>query len=247
MALAALCAAGVCPARARGATPWLLAVLLVSGGLGCEGYGANKQGKDAGLTCGNGLKEASEECDGDDLGGVTCQDLSWSMGELACSAGCTFDLSGCVGGGPLCGNWVAEYGEDCDTGDLGGASCESIGFSAGSLACRADCTFDPSGCGPPSTCGDGALESPEECDGADLGGATCQSRGYLRGTLVCGSNCTWDESGCANAVCGDGTAEGEEECDGVDLRGHDCVMLGHEGGTLACDAYLCLFDDSACY
>jgi len=46
--------------------------------------------------CGNGRREASEVCDGDDLGGMTCSRLGLSSGKLSCRADCTgFDLAGC--------------------------------------------------------------------------------------------------------------------------------------------------------
>lgn len=46
-----------------------------------------------------------------------------------------------------CGNGRIEDGEQCDGVNWGGATCESLGFSTGSLAC-VDCAFDPSECGP---------------------------------------------------------------------------------------------------
>ena len=46
----------------------------------------------------------------------------------------------------VCGNNVKEGGEQCDGSDLGGASCQSLGYSGGTLRCRPDCTFDTSGC-----------------------------------------------------------------------------------------------------
>lgn len=52
-----------------------------------------------------------------------------------------------TGGTPsVCGNNVKEGGEACDGGDLGGQTCQSRGFTGGTLACNANCTFDTSGC-----------------------------------------------------------------------------------------------------
>jgi hypothetical protein len=43
----------------------------------------------------------SEQCDGSNLGGFTCEDLGYVGGTLECSASCTYDFSGCTtGGGP---------------------------------------------------------------------------------------------------------------------------------------------------
>ena len=47
---------------------------------------------------------------------------------------------------PICGNNIQETGEQCDGLDLGGASCVSQGFSAGTLSCAALCTFNTSAC-----------------------------------------------------------------------------------------------------
>jgi hypothetical protein len=46
----------------------------------------------------------------------------------------------------VCGNNKKETGEQCDGNDLGGATCQSLGYSGGTLSCRPDCTFNTSGC-----------------------------------------------------------------------------------------------------
>lgn len=203
---------------------------------------------DAGGSCGNGTLDFGEECDGADLGEEDCLTLGWTMGTLACAADCTFDISVCVGGGPSCGNWEVEYGEDCDTTDLGGGTCESVGMSPGTLACRDDCTYDKSGCGPAAGCGNGIIdgvEGVEECDGVEMGGVTCESLGYLGGELACATNCVIHEGGCFYADCGNGVLEGDEECDTDAFGDEDCVTFGHYGGDLQCTSY-CLIDDSLC-
>lgn len=46
-----------------------------------------------------------------------------------------------------CGNGIAEQEEDCDENDLAGSSCESLGFSGGTLACDLlTCRYDVSEC-----------------------------------------------------------------------------------------------------
>ncbi len=51
-----------------------------------------------GADCGNGTRNGSEECDGSDLGGLECKDVSpsYNGGTLACGATCTFDASACT-------------------------------------------------------------------------------------------------------------------------------------------------------
>jgi uncharacterized protein DUF1566 len=45
-----------------------------------------------------------------------------------------------------CGNGVINAGEDCDQSNLHGATCLSLGFKGGHLACGGGCVFDTSGC-----------------------------------------------------------------------------------------------------
>lgn len=55
-----------------------------------------------------------------------------------------------AGGGLLrCGNGVIDFDEPCDQNNLNGATCVSLGFSFGTLACGADCVLDTSGCYSP--------------------------------------------------------------------------------------------------
>ena len=53
---------------------------------------------------------------------------------------------------PECGNSITEEGEACDGGDLGGMTCESLGYDGGTLGCADDCTYDESGCGYEPDC-----------------------------------------------------------------------------------------------
>lgn len=61
----------------------------------------------------------------------------------------TTDTSTSTGPTTDCGNDSVEPGEDCDGTDWQGATCESLGQAAGSLACSETCTFDVTGCVPP--------------------------------------------------------------------------------------------------
>ncbi len=64
---------------------------------------ASSTGADSGTTgpsgdCGNDMIEEGEECDGVDLGGMTCADINpaYDGGMLMCGASCTFDATGCT-------------------------------------------------------------------------------------------------------------------------------------------------------
>ena len=46
----------------------------------------------------------------------------------------------------VCGNGVVELGEACDGEELGNATCISLDYGSGTLACSSVCTYDISGC-----------------------------------------------------------------------------------------------------
>ncbi len=203
-------------------------------------------------TCGDdAINTTAEECDGVDLGGVTCVALGWDGGNLACGPNCTFDESQCFMNQPICGDGVINtMMEECDGTDLGGQTCVGLGFDSGTLACSSQCRFDTSGCiGVQPICGNGVVNPPfEQCDGNDLNGESCVGLGFGGGMLGCDVNCTFDTSNCwgGTQVCGDGVInQNWEECDGSAFGGETCLSLGYAGGTLACDAN-CQHDVSGC-
>jgi len=91
-----------------------------------------------------------------------------------------------------CGNGGIDEGEECDGANWQGATCESLGFVGGALACSEECRFDTSGC---SNCGNGEVNLGEECDGSDLNAETCAGLGYSGSGLSC-TGCQLDASEC---------------------------------------------------
>lgn len=97
-------------------------------------------------------------CDPTDLGGETCESLGAGSGRLLCdSTTCLFELGLCDGlprdasVGRPCGT-----GPGCNTDDLGGETCESLGMQAGTLRCDEEtCMYDTSLCGPGGLFGGG--------------------------------------------------------------------------------------------
>jgi len=155
--------------------------------------------------------------------------------------GCSDDDNGTK---EQCGNGVLEGQEACDGQSLGQKTCQSEGFSGGTLACAEDCTLDTSGCTGSDKCGNGEVDTGEECDGSDLNGKDCSSAGFSGGTLGCAADCTLDVGGCTGG-CGNGTLETGEACDGADVGNATCADQGFSGGTLGCAAD-CTLDVSGC-
>ena len=138
---------------------------------------------DGDVSCGNGIVENSEICDGTDLDGVDCQSLGYEGGTLACQSDCSaFDVSGCAGSS--CGDDVIDANEFCDGSALDGESCEGLGFSGGDLGCTADCLdYDLSMC--EETCDQGEAEM---CEGY-----------FIISEGECVDWCPW--AGCAHETC----------------------------------------------
>jgi len=205
------------------------------------------------VTCGNGTRDPGEQCDGADLGGETCVSRGFPGGALACHADCTFDTSGCTSA--PCGDGLVAAGEVCDPGgiagsppNLGGKTCQSLGFPAGgSLTCLPDCTAvvtSPhcslsvalrcrtaddcpaaescvAGC---VQCGNGFVDIDEECDeGAANGNAPDHCRASCRlpscGDTIVDSGETCDRGG---ARWLGGTSSGASCCTQADCPGGEC-------------------------
>ncbi|HEV8320491.1 MAG TPA: hypothetical protein VG389_02680 [Myxococcota bacterium] len=124
--------------------------------------------------CGDGTRDAGEDCDGADLGGMTCLDVGFDGGTLACAADCQYDVSGCTTTA-MCGNDMREAGEACDGTDLAGQDCTTVGtFSGGVLSCRTDCSGYETAMCQPQVC----TPATTQCD-AD--GRTLHTCGALGG------------------------------------------------------------------
>ncbi|MCB1055290.1 MAG: M36 family metallopeptidase, partial [Acidobacteria bacterium] len=202
-------------------------------------------------TCGNGVIEGTEVCDGGDLGGATCGSQSCTGGgTLACNLTCDgFDTSGCSGC-PICDNdGLCEIGEDCGncpndciSGSNSGAVCGNGVCEAGDGENCSNCAADCNGVqgGKPSNrycCGDGGGSNPVPCSDSrcTTGGASCTDVPTLPGSFCCGDLTCEGAENCSN--CGLDCATGAEICnDGLD---NDC------NGEVDCADFAC-FSDPVC-
>ncbi|MEZ4367198.1 MAG: hypothetical protein R2939_13080 [Kofleriaceae bacterium] len=146
--------------------------------------------------CGDGVRQDGEACEASplDVGALTCAAFGYYRGELGCNAACGIDLGGCEG---TCGDGVREAPEDCellaDGVDLGGATCNDLGYYGGELGCNASCRFDAGACA--GRCGDDVLDEAEQCDGAppDFG---CGDLGGVIDRPACSVGCSADARTC---------------------------------------------------
>ncbi len=115
-------------------------------------------------TCGNGVLDEGEACDGDDLGGETCITRGYPLGgTLSCRASdCSFDFGACHF--VVCGNGELTDPEECDDGNTDDDDgCSSLckiecgdgvcGPNENQCNCDADChdanSCDACECGQP--------------------------------------------------------------------------------------------------
>ena len=148
--------------------------------------------------CGDGVRAGEEECDGNDLGGLTCLDYGFQDGTLVCTENCTLFTDTCS----TCGDGQLAATESCDGNNFGGLTCTDLGYDSGVLACGPNCdSIIESGCMQAPTCGNGLLDPGEACDGNNLAGQTCQSLGYDGGSLSCTPGCLINTDACTLEQC----------------------------------------------
>ena len=173
--------------------------------------------------CGNGMQESGEDCDGSDLGGTSCTDLSCGGGALACDTNCRFDLGACTSCLQCDFDSFCETGEDCTSCPNDCVSGMIVGAVCGNGICEAgngeDCVSCPEDCngkqnGKPSLrycCGDGDGQNPAAC-----------------GDSRCGPDCTDVPAGSVDYCCGDPT------CNGLETVAN-CALDCDDGGPGGCE------------
>ena len=124
-----------------------------------------------------------------------------------------------------CGDSIIDSGEKCETNDLAGATCQSLGFLKGTLACNSNCQYDTSNCSTPSYCNDGICSAGETATSCP---ADCAA-GRCTGTHVSCSVFAGEPSVCQKHGCITG-GMGGQLCTGTP---HSCSSIPTKG---FCDA-----------
>lgn len=171
-------------------------------------------------TCGDGaVNGGGEECDcgqqgspcsDAQLGNVTCSQLvapqngNYHGGTLTCGSpqSCVFNKGGCI----YCGDGVRNGPEACEGGDLGGQSCQGLGFTGGNLSCNSNCTHNTAGCFN-AFCGDGVCNNgetscscPGDCPDDPNSCSPCECGGFS-GNCACDDACIFWGDCCPNGPC----------------------------------------------
>jgi hypothetical protein len=150
-----------------------------------------------GAMCGNGTRDAGEECD-------PMANPSGCATGMICGAPGTAQQCTCyASAGGTCGNGMLDPGEGCDPALPNNCDPGEVCLATGPMACT---------CGaPPSNCGNGMIEWGEQCDPAanPTGcptGQTCGARGSA-------NPCSCSSGSPGGAFCGNGTVDAGEQCD----------------------------------
>jgi hypothetical protein len=174
------------------------ATVTPDGGAPLSDSGAPKPAR---ATCGNGVVEENEECDGDQACSVECLKVACGNARLdegeeceppapgACSERCQI---------VRCGNGRVDPGEECEPPSVG--------------SCTNDCLM--------AACKNGRIDPGEDCDPPLPGScdSTCHAVECGNGKLEEGEGCEPPNSESCDAAChptgcGDGKLSGSEECD----------------------------------
>ena len=146
----------------------IVALSLACGAGKVDPVGGDAGPTDGGGTCGNGVREAGEECDHGAQNGPN----------TGCERDCTFS---CIPGDPVRGDHHCDPHDPCK----GSGTCEAdhictvTGGLADGTACGSGNICRGGACQAP-VCGDGIVTSPEECDD-----------GVNNGSMGCDSTCHW--------------------------------------------------------
>ncbi len=191
-------------------------------------------------TCGNGVINSGEQCDGSNLNGQTCMTLGFIEGTLGCDNNCAFDKSNCVGCDPNvgtqcnvdeCGSGVIQCDGSCDKNPKPANFGQPCG-NCGTVGCSGSC--ENQGCNPndPAQCVLGKLiKCNSLCLLDNTAGTDADGDGV---DAECGDNCDTDPGIITPgpedtpASCLDGL---DNDCDGL-TDCNDDACFGSVGGMV---------------
>ena len=157
-----------------------------------------------GSTCGDAVKIATEQCDGDDLGGATCESLGYALGRLACDrTTCAFDRGGCSTGSgglgfPATGQMRCWEGDDFPAEEV---PCTGTGQD-GEIQAGAPLAYVDNGDGTITDLNTGLMWEKKSDDGTIHDKDDIYTwHGECTAAPTCGTPCETDAD-CATGTCG---------------------------------------------
>jgi len=179
----------------------------------CAVWGCSEEQKDpedvirALETCGNGVLDVAEVCDGSVFreGAVAvCADgTAADMSRVTCSDKCDFNVEAACAPS-TCGNGKLDAGEVCDGGYFadGVRACPAgqMPIDAPVFRCTSSCSVDTTLACIDNPCGNGKIDAGEACDGSVFDSTAVsqiecgEDRHILQSALACTDSCTIDSS-----------------------------------------------------
>ena len=167
------------------------------------------------MSCGNGVLDPGEQCDGANLNGATCGGCA---GTPRCDASCRLDTSACSNGVCDASETCSSCAADCQvTGAVCGNGICEAGNGESCVSCPADCNGRQGGKPNQRFCCGFAGSNPVGCNTSQCGAAcTTQSMSSCCGDGVCSGaedtdTCLRDCPPCTDAD-GDGFCASEGDC-----------------------------------
>ena len=175
-------------------------------GSGTEGSGDSE---DTGASSSSSSSSSTDATDTTDASTGSTTDASTTSGDGDTTS---TDETEDTGTDPVCGNGIAEEGEECDGEDMGTETCEAQGFSGGDLSCLANCYVDVTLCvfdacpAQPEAADFSACDTDADCGDPDLyciDQTPSQMGGYCSRDCAGGMGCALDIAylGCGPQVC----------------------------------------------
>lgn len=198
-----------------------------------------------GPVCGDGILDASEICDGADLDGVTCVNLGFQRGQLACDDTCQLDTSGCMGM-PECAVPLMPPGEPmCPPACTGGCdmntntcrvNCDNNVCDNATITCPASWACEVS-CKGTTACENATFHCPAQyaCDILCIGTAPCRPATFNCGDGPCNITCD-GTTPCDDATFNCGLGDGLLTCD---VTSSDPVVVPDPMSSCLCQAVGC--------
>lgn len=159
-------------------TRWMLAATVIGT---LAGFSACAAGTDTGGLAG-GPSSTSSHGDSDSGTGGTGTATGGAGGAVSTTSSTTSSTTtssstgtGGAGGASLCGNGVKDPGEQCDTTDFGGLTCQILGLGPGQLVCNTFCSIVATQCQPKENClnnQDDNLNGLIDCEDPECDGST---------------------------------------------------------------------------